>query len=105
MSTLTTTQTKVLSEAALTQLLPNALVHRGKCEDINNCLQPGFWFTSINVLNCPASQPYGILMVLASPLYAVQVYWPIGQKLIYSRTAELYLNPVGYSPWGTITLT
>jgi|GEM_PF-2594459 hypothetical protein len=60
------TQAKVLTEEKLKELLPNAMIFRGRCADLNACRETGIWLVDVNTKNKTglSNMDYGILEVL-----------------------------------------
>lgn len=87
-------ETKGLTNDLLKSKMPDAMVYRGYCRDINEAYQSGFYAVGSSTTNGkPISQCYGVLIVLNADVYKAQII--ACTQGIYSRIQD------GSHPWSS----
>lgn len=69
--------TKELTNSIIKEKATDALMYRGKCLDMDQCLSPGYYLVESDAANIPEGiYPYGILTVKKASYLTLQEYTP-----------------------------
>lgn len=97
---MSTTKTKVLTNAVLKSMLPDTVSARGKCTDLNTCIQAGIYSITESALNLPPGAPaYGVLIVQVSSYYGLQTFVTRTSATMFIRTFIAGPDTSDFSEW------